>query len=59
MKSFAKTGAVVGLVLLGAALAGASIYIAEVDDAPGAAVFGFLLMAALWTGAVRMARNKE
>ena len=50
---------VLGLVALGVALAAGSIYIAEIDDAPGAALIGFLLMMALVTGAVKIARRSN
>ena len=40
----ANTVVALSLVVLGVALAAAGIYIGETDDAPGAAVFGFLLM---------------
>jgi hypothetical protein len=33
-----------GLIVVGIALAAAGIYIGEVDDAPGAALIGILLM---------------
>jgi hypothetical protein len=33
-----------GLIVMGIALAAAGIYIGEVDDAPGAALIGILLM---------------
>src|SRR5262245_27674736 len=48
----------VALVALGLAIAAMGIYVANADDAPGAAVIGFLLMlAAVWFG-VRAARNR-
>lgn len=49
---------VVALVVLGVALAAGSIYVAEIDDAPGAALIGFFLMVALVAGAVKTARKK-
>jgi hypothetical protein len=33
-----------GLIVIGAAIAAAGIYIGETDDAPGAALLGILLM---------------
>ena len=57
-QSNAKTVTVVGMVVLGLAIAAAGIYIGEIDDAPGAALIGFLLMIALVTGAVKTARKQ-
>jgi CubicO group peptidase (beta-lactamase class C family) len=51
MKTFA-------LIALGLAIAAMGMYVAEVDDAPGAAVIGFLLMLAAVAFAVRSARNR-
>jgi len=47
-----------GLVALGAALAVVGIYIGETDDAPGAALLGFLLMIGLVALGVRTARRR-
>jgi len=43
---------------LGVALAAGGIYVGETDDAPGAALLGFLLMAGLMVLAVKTARRK-
>ena len=57
--SATKLVTVLGLVVLGVALAAGGIYVAEIDDAPGAALIGFLLMIALVTGAVKIARKSD
>jgi hypothetical protein len=46
------------LVSLGLAIAAMGIYVANADDAPGAAVIGFLLMLAAVLFGVRAARNR-
>jgi hypothetical protein len=46
------------LIALGLATAAMGIYVANADDAPGAAVIGFLLMLAAVLFAVRTARNR-
>jgi hypothetical protein len=46
------------LVALGLAMAAMGIYVANADDAPGAAVIGFLLMLAAVLFGVRAARNR-
>ena len=46
------------LFALGLAIAGMGIYIASADDAPGAAVIGFLLMLAAVLFGVRTAQNR-
>ena len=46
------------LIALGLAIAAMGIYVANADDAPGAAVIGFLLMLAAVLFAVRIARNR-
>lgn len=46
------------LVALGLAIAGMSVYVANADDAPGAAAIGFLLMLAAVVLGVRAARNR-
>ncbi len=51
MKAFA-------LIALGLAIAAMGIYVANADDAPGAAVIGFLLMVAAVLFGVRTARNR-
>ena len=48
----------VALVLVGLALCAAGIYVGESDDAPGAALLGFLLMIAAVTWAVKISRRK-
>jgi hypothetical protein len=54
-----RTVLVVTLVILGIAIAAASFYVAQIDDAPGAAGFGVLFMIAAITGAVKIARRKR
>jgi hypothetical protein len=46
------------LIALGLAIAAMGIYVADTDDAPGAAVIGFLLMLAAVVFGVRTARNR-
>ena len=46
------------LIVLGLAIAGMGIYVANADDAPGAAGMGFLLMLAAVVLGVRAARNR-
>ena len=46
------------LIALGFAIAAMGIYVANADDAPGAAVIGFLLMLAAVVFGVRTARNR-
>jgi hypothetical protein len=46
------------LIALGVAIAAMGMYVASVDDAPGAAVMGFLLMLAAVVFGVRTARNR-
>jgi beta-lactamase family protein len=46
------------LIALGLAIAAMGIYVADADDAPGAAVIGFLLMLAAVLFGVRTARNR-
>jgi CubicO group peptidase (beta-lactamase class C family) len=46
------------LIALGLAIAAMGIYVANADDAPGAAVIGFLLMSAAVLLGVRAARNR-
>jgi hypothetical protein len=48
----------VALIVLGLAVAAMGIYVAAADDAPGAAVIGFLLMLAAVLFAVRAARHR-
>ena len=47
-----------GLIVLGLAIATMGFYVANADDAPGAAVIGFLLMVAAVLLAVMVARNR-
>lgn len=49
---------VLGLVVIGLAIAAAGIYVGDTDDAPGAALLGILLMIGAVVLAVRMARRK-
>jgi hypothetical protein len=46
------------LIALGLAIAAMGLYVADADDAPGAAVIGFLLMLAAVVFGVRTARNR-
>ena len=46
------------LIALGLAIAAMGIYVANADDAPGAAVIGFLLMLAAVLFGLRTARNR-
>jgi hypothetical protein len=46
-----------GLVALGVALAAGGVYVGHTDDAPGAALIGFLLMAGAIVLGVRTARR--
>ena len=48
----------VALTALGLAIAAMGVYVAEVDDAPGAAAMGFVLMFAAVVLALRSARNR-
>lgn len=48
----------IGLGAIGLALAAGGIYVGETDDAPGAALLGFLLMIGLLALAVKTARRK-
>jgi hypothetical protein len=47
-----------GLVAIGTGFAAAGIYIGEMDDAPGAALIGILLMIGAVVLGVRTARRK-
>ncbi len=47
-----------GLIVIGAAIAAAGIYIGEIDDAPGAALLGILLMIGTMALSVRTVRRK-
>ena len=47
-----------GLIAIGVSIAVAGIYIGEIDDAPGAALIGILLMIGAVTFGVRTARRK-
>lgn len=53
-----KPALVVSLFVLGAAFAAAGIYVGETDDAPGAALLGFLLMIGCVVLGVKTARRK-
>lgn len=48
----------VALITLGLSIAAMGVYVAEVDDAPGAAAMGLLLMVAAVLLGVRAARNR-
>ena len=59
MKSSVKNPVtVVGLIAIGVAVAFAGIVVGELDDAPGAAVGGFVLMIIAVVFAIRIARRK-
>jgi hypothetical protein len=47
-----------GLIAIGVGMAAAGIYIGETDDAPGASLFGILLMIGTVALGVRTARLK-
>ncbi len=47
-----------GFVLIGIAFAVIGIYIGEIDDAPGAAVLGFVLMIGAVALGIKTARRK-
>ena len=47
-----------GLIAIGVGIAAAGIYIGEIDDAPGAALIGILLMIGAVALGVRTARRK-
>jgi hypothetical protein len=47
-----------GLLVIGVALGAAGIYVGEIDDAPGAALIGILLMIGAVILGVRIARRK-
>ena len=47
-----------GLIAIGVGIAAAGIYIGEMDDAPGAALIGILLMIGAVVLGVRTARRK-
>jgi predicted peptidase len=47
-----------GLIVIGIAIAAAGIYIGEIDDAPGAALLGILLMIGTMALSVRTVRRK-
>ena len=47
-----------GLVAIGVGIAAAGIYIGEMDDSPGAALIGILLMLGALVLSVRTARRK-
>ena len=47
-----------GLIALGVAIAAAGIYVGHTDDAPGAALIGFVLMIGAVVLGVRVARRK-
>lgn len=54
-----KQMSVAGLVVLGIGFCAGGIYVGDTDDAPGAALLGFLLMIGAATFAVRVARRKS
>jgi hypothetical protein len=47
----------IAIPIVGLALAAAGVYIGETDDAPGAALLGFLLMAGSIAAAIRLLRR--
>lgn len=50
-------GTALCLVAIGIGLAGAGVYLGDADDAPGAALLGFLLAIGTVTCAVKIARG--
>lgn len=56
--SFARLALAGILVIVGVAFAAAGIYVGDTDDAPGAALLGFLLMIGSLVLAVRTVRRK-
>lgn len=48
----------VGLITVGVALAAAGVFIGEIDDAPGAALIGILLMIGMVALGVKTARRR-
>jgi hypothetical protein len=60
MKSsfYTKLVVVIGLIAMGLTIAAAGIYLAEIDDAPGAALIGVLVALGMIVFAVLTATNK-
>jgi MYXO-CTERM domain-containing protein len=59
MKSSAKNLVMAtGVIAIGVSICAAGIYIGETDDAPGAALIGFVLLIGLVVLGVRIARRK-
>ena len=56
--SLSKFIVVIGLIAMGLTSAAAGIYIAEIDDAPGAALIGVLVALGMIVFAVLTATNK-
>jgi hypothetical protein len=56
--SFANLGMAFALIVLGVAIGAGGIYLSDVDDAPGAALIGVLLMIGAIILGVRTARRK-
>lgn len=50
--------AALGVAAVGVALCGAGLYVGETDDAPGAALIGFLLLIGAVALAVKIVRRK-
>ena len=48
---------VMGVIALGAALCAGGLYVGHMDDAPGAGMIGFLLLAASVVAGVKIARR--
>lgn len=60
MKSSAvNMGLAVGVLTLGVAAAAGGIYVGETDDAPGAALIGFVLMIGAVMLALKIGRRKR
>lgn len=57
MKSSRNIALALGLVAIGVALAATGIYIGDIDDAPGAALLGIVLMLGALALGVRIARR--
>ncbi len=51
--------AAIAIAVLGVAFAAAGIYVGEIDDAPGAALIGLLLMICAFAFSAQLARRKR
>lgn len=57
--SVVNMGLAVGVLTLGVAAAAGGIYVGETDDAPGAALIGFVLMIGAVMLALKIGRRKR